>query len=183
MTSAITLETDRLVLRRPCIGDVAPEAEFYATDRSQFVGGPMSREMVWRSIATMIGHWDMRGYGFFAVDLKDTGAYVGHVGPWYPHGWPEPEIGWTLMNGYEGKGYAHEAAMATRNWAYAPVDQGGLGWTTAISMIAPGNARSIALAQRLGAVHDYDFTHERYGDCGVWRHPSPTDVRDMSNVA
>ena len=166
----VRLETERLILRKPNVGDVKAEAEFYASERSQFVGGPLTEEMVWRMVATIIGHWEMRGYGFFAIDLKSTGAYVGRVGPWNPHGWPEPEIGWTLMQGHEGHGYAFEAAIAVRNWVYSE-----LGWKTAISMIAPGNTRSIALAKKLGAVHDYDFTHERYGDCGVWRHPAPGD--------
>ena len=138
----ITLETDRLILRRPNVNDVDIEAEFYASDRSYFVGGPMTKEMVWRSLAAIIGHWEMRGYGYFALDLKSTGEYVGRVGAWNPEGWPEPEIGWSMMEGHEGHGYAYEAALRVREWVYAD-----LGWETAISMIAHGNDRSIALAR------------------------------------
>ncbi len=162
------LETERLILRKSRESDVDVEAEFFASDRAEFLGGKQSREQVWRMVATLIGHWDMRGYGFFAVEEKATGKYVGHVGPWNPEGWPEPEIGWTMMNGFEGKGYAFEAAVASRQWAYDT-----LGWTTAISLIDPANVRSIALAKRLGAAFDSEYTHERYGLMHVYRHPGP----------
>lgn len=162
------LETDRLILRKLTEADVEAEVAFYASDRSKYVGGPMTREMVWRMIATLIGHWEMRGYGFFACEEKATGEYVGRVGPWFPEGWPEREIGWTMMNNAEGKGYAFEAAQATLRHVY-----NDLGWDTAISMVDPANLRSKALAERLGAKYDYDFTHERYGAVNIWRHLGP----------
>lgn len=165
------LETERLILRGFKESDIAAEAEFYASDRSEYVGGPMTAAQTWRSVAGMIGHWSLRGFGFFAVELKETGAYCGHVGPWCPADWPEPEIGWSMMNGFEGRGIAHEAALATRRWAYET-----LGWKTAISLIAAGNARSIALARKLGAVYESDFEHERYGTVPIYRHPDASVV-------
>ena len=169
------LETDRLVLRAPRLEDVAPEAAFYATERSQFVGGPQSREQVWRNMAMLLGHWSFRGYGFWGVDEKATGVnfgkvgrrYTGHVGLRYPEGWPEPEVGWTVMENAEGKGYAFEAALAARAYAYDT-----LGWETAISLIAPANNRSIALAERLGARFEAKFDHERFGETLIYRHPA-----------
>ena len=168
---SIRLETQRLILRKPTIDDVPAEAEFYASDRARFVGGKMSRELVWRTMAMVIGHWDMRGYGYFAIEEKSSGDYAGRVGCWYPDGWPEPEFSWCLMGNHEGKGLAFEAAKAVRNWAYSD-----LGWTTAVSMIDPANVRSEALAKRLGAEFAYDFDHERYGKCNVWRHAGPKVV-------
>ena len=55
-------------------------------------------------------HWVLRGYGPFALEDKATGAFIGVAGPWFPEGWPEPEITWALMLGQTGKGYATEAA-------------------------------------------------------------------------
>ncbi len=166
-----TLETERLRLGAFSLEDFEPEAEFFATDRAAFVGGRMSREQVWRWMASVIGHWAFRGYGFFSVQEKASGRHVGHVGPWFPEGWPEPEIGWTMMNGFEGKGYAFEAAEAARRWAYE-----ARGWKTAISLIVPGNTRSIALAEKLGAWHERDFEHARFGRCHIYRHPGPEDL-------
>ena len=166
-----TIETERLLLRAPSLADFEPEAEFFASDRASHVGGKMPREQVWRWLASVVGHWAFRGFGFFGVEEKSTSRYLGHVGPWFPEGWPEREIGWTLMNGAEGKGYAFEAAKAARAWAYKT-----LGWDTAISMILHGNSRSVALAERLGAQLESDFEHERFGPCHIFRHPSPEEL-------
>ena len=163
-----TLETERLRLRAIKLSDFEPEAEFYASDRAAYVGGQMPREQVWRWLASVLGHWTFRGFGFFGVEEKSTGRYLGHVGPWFPEGWPEREIGWTMVNGAEGHGFAFEAATAARRWAYDT-----LGWDTAISMILHGNTRSIALARRLGATLERDFEHERFGPCHIYRHPAP----------
>ena len=171
MTTTIqipTLETERLVLRAPDARDFETLAEFYASDRSKFVGGPMTAEQTWRALAAEIGHWTMRGYGRFSLEEKSSGAFVGMVGPWNPHGWPEAELGWDLMDGFEGKGYATEAARATRDFAYET-----LGWTTAISLVAIGNDGSARVAERLGATRERNFTHGRFGEMNVYRHPKP----------
>lgn len=162
------LETERLILRAPALTDFEADVEFYASERSKGVGGPMEPEMVWRNLAARIGHWALRGYGFWALDEKATGAYCGRVGLWFPDGWPEPEVGWTLMGGAEGRGIAYEAAVRARTYAYEV-----LGWTTAISLIAPDNERSKALARRLGATLDSIYEHPRFGPTEIYRHPAP----------
>ncbi|MEM1301062.1 MAG: GNAT family N-acetyltransferase [Pseudomonadota bacterium] len=166
-----TLRTERLTLCPITENHFEPLAAFYASDRSRFVGGPTTAERTWRTLATEVGHWGLRGYGRFAVEETATGRMVGIVGPWNPHGWPEPELGWDLMNGSEGKGYATEAAQAARNWAYET-----LAWKTAISLVADGNDASARVAQRLGCSADGLFTHEVFGQMSVWRHPGPEDV-------
>ena len=168
MSTIVSLETERLLLRPIREADIAHEQAFYQTDRARFVGGALHPHEVWRAVASQIGHWHLRGFGPFAVEEKATGDYCGHVGPWYPADWPEPEISWTLMPSAEGRGIGYEAAMASRDWAY-----GTLGWRTAISLIDPSNRRSIALAERMGAQRDGSFQHYRYGEMGIWRHPHP----------
>lgn len=165
------LETERLIMRAPCEADFDAEAAFFASDASKFVGGPIRPDETWRMIAMLLGHWAMRGYGFWGVEEKETGSYVGHVGLWCPLGWPEPEIGWTLMNHATGKGYATEAALAARTYAYDI-----LGWDTAISLIDPNNTGSKAVAKRLGAKFDYTYDHPAFGEVHIWRHPAPSDL-------
>ena len=162
------IETDRLRLRPLGLADFEPLAVFYASERSRFVGGPESAEWTWRTLALEIGHWTLRGYGRFGVEEKATGALAGLVGPWNPEGWPEPEIGWDLMNGFEGKGFATEAGRAALDYAY-----GTLGWTTAISLVADGNDGSARVAERLGARLDGAFDHVRFGPMRVFRHAGP----------
>ncbi len=165
------LETERLILRAPSEADLDAEAEFYASAAADFVGGHKTRSETWRLIALFLGHWALRGYGFWGVEEKDTGTYVGRVGLWFPDGWPEPEIGWTLMTSATGNGYATEAAMAARTHAYDV-----LGWDTAISLIDPDNHASKAVAKRLGAAFDYHYEHPKFGTSEIWRHPAPADL-------
>ena len=174
MSTAIdipTLTTERLTLRAPGPEDFEPFAAFYASERASMVGGPMDRPDAWRALAGIVGHWHMRGYGRWTMVDRATGAPVGVVGLHCPESWPEPEVGWIAFEGAEGRGLAREAAEAARAHAY-----GALGWATAISLIDPRNARSIALAERMGAAREADHDHPKYGAMGVWRHPAPGEV-------
>ncbi len=165
------LETPRLRMRAFRPEDVASEQAFYRTDRSRFVGGPQPEYATFRALAGIIGHWVLRGYGFWALEEKASGRYAGRVGLWNPEPWPEPEIGWTLMDGFEGRGLATEAALAARVFAY-----GRLGWTTAISLIDENNIGSQGVAMRLGCERDGQFRHPEGWQAEVWRHPAPAEA-------
>lgn len=167
-----TLETPRLTLRGFVPGDVEAFAGFYASEASRFVGGPEDLVSTWKRIAAYAGCWSLRGYGKFVVVEKASSHTVGIVGPTFPEGWPEPEIGWTVLPEFEGRGYAAEAAIRTITFAY---DE--LGWTTAMSAIFPGNNRSFRLAERLGARHEGAVEVKPYGMLEIWRHLAPADFR------
>ncbi len=109
-------------------------------------GKAQSREYAWRMMATFRGHWALRGYGMWALEEKGTGRCVGWCGPWFPEGWPAPEVGWSLARPWWGKGLATEAAR--RALAHA---RNHLKWPRAIHVINPLNLRSIAAAERLGS--------------------------------
>jgi RimJ/RimL family protein N-acetyltransferase len=167
-----TTLTPRLRLRGPRATDFESYAAFVSSERSRFVGGPITREMAWRGFCHLTGHWVHRGYSMFIVADPATDAPLGMAGPWFPEGWPEPEIGWSIWDAEaEGRGLAFEAAEAARRFAYDT-----LGWTTAISLIAEGDARSEALARRLGCTRDGDFVHPVHGTSRVFRHPAAQDL-------
>ncbi|WP_282169935.1 GNAT family N-acetyltransferase [Ruegeria atlantica] len=160
-----TVETKNLILRAPQKGDLPAMTTFFASDRSRMVGGPKTPLEAWRSLLGRFGHWAIMGYGGWHIVEKASGAFAGWTGIINAPGWDEPELGWVIFDGFEGKGIAFEAAMAAR--AYAAQHQGVNG---PISYIAHENNRSRALAERLGA------TYEREGEvvgqrCQVWRHP------------
>lgn len=167
MTRAATLATDRLVLRRPEPRDVEGYIAFGQSLRARWSVGVRGRAESWRDFAAVLGHWQMRGWGLFAVTLPGDDACRGLVGPWFPDGRPEPEIAWLLWAADEGRGYATEAARAARAHAY-----GALGWPTAVSYIEEGNTRSIAVAERLGATLDAAAPTLR-DTVRVYRHPAP----------
>ena len=164
------LHTSRLTLRAPQARDWPAMAGFLTSERAAHVGGPVTRERAWRSFGHVVGHWMLRGYGMFF--LTETGAddAIGMAGPWFPEGWPEQEIGWSVFApAAEGKGYAAEAARAALAHAFGP-----LGWRTAVSYIDPANARSIALAERLGATTDTSAaTPDPADPTLVYRHHAP----------
>ncbi|PWE32229.1 N-acetyltransferase [Maritimibacter sp. 55A14] len=158
------LETDRLILRAPRLEDFEPRAAFYASDRSIWEDGPMDRAAAWRVWASEVGQWTLMGYGPFAVEDRATGAYLGEVGIYEPSAYPAPELGWFVVPEAEGRGIAGEAARAVMAWARDP-----LGWTRLVNYIDAGNARSIALALRLGGVRDDSLPGSGPGDV-VIRH-------------
>jgi RimJ/RimL family protein N-acetyltransferase len=169
VTPAPNIETDRLILRGPVMSDFEPLAVFFADAmRSTGFGGPIPRDQAWRWFATMVGHWHIRGYGFWTVTSKDSGEVLGICGLWYPDGWPETELGWVMFGNAEGKGIAFEAAKAVRAHAYD-----ALGFTTMTSNIVPGNTRSIALAERLGATLERTYQNVNMGTEHLYRHPAP----------
>ncbi|MBO9464166.1 GNAT family N-acetyltransferase [Tropicibacter sp. R15_0] len=162
-----TLSTERLILRPPAPKDAAATTAFYQTERSQYVGGYVPEFRAFSNFCAMLGHWEVRGYGLWAVTTKESDDIVGLVGPYYPQGWPETEIGWLMFDGSEGKGFAFEAAQAAIQDA-----RDTLGWTNIVHYIAPENARSITLAERLGAQRDPSATVPKPEDpCLVYRQP------------
>lgn len=163
------LDTERLIMRKPNASDWPAARDFYMSERSSMAGGNIDEGKAWRQFAAIIGHWDIRGYGLAAVVQKADDQTVGLVGQWHPGDWPEAELGWVLFEGAEGKGIAFEAATAARSYAYDT-----LKWNTAVSYIAKENARSIALAERLGAKLDESATQPHPDrPCLIYRHPSP----------
>lgn len=160
------LETERLILRAPRLSDLDALADFLASPRAQYVGGPSSRYQSWRSLLTVTGHWVMRGYGYWTVEDRASGQPVGRVGVHFHEGeWPEPELGWHIFNGFEGKGYAYEATLAARDAATTRFGLGSLS-----SLISPDNTRSRRLAERLGATVERE-TRVLDTPCLVYRHP------------
>lgn len=172
------IETERLILRGPEERDFDAVAAFFTEERSSGFGGPIDRNKAWRWFAGNIGHWAMRGYGFWSVETK-VGDYVGMVGMWAPEGWPEPEIGWfAASTTTEGKGYIREAAEAARDHAYGP-----MGWATLISLIYTGVDRSQALAERMGATYEADWEFADGESTRIFRHPSPEMLADQGRTA
>ena len=166
MTDTPRLETERLILRFPCEDDFEDWARVHADPGvARFTtGAPLNRNEAWRYLASIIGHWAIRGYGFFSVIEKASGRWIGRIGPWCPEGWPAPEIGWTLDPQVQGRGFATEAARACMDQV---VDD--LGWSHVIHLILEGNHPSERVAAALGsAVERRIDDFHGYGPARVW---------------
>ncbi len=160
-----SIATERLLLRSWRPDDLDPLLAMLSdADHAHFVGSTTSRGDAWRRMAAFVGHWSLRGFGVWAVSEAGDGPWVGWCGLWFPEEWPEPEIGWALAPAMTGKGYATEAALAARRYAYDV-----LGWSTAISFIDPLNKPSQRVAERMGA--RLEGTAQLRGvDVGLYRH-------------
>jgi RimJ/RimL family protein N-acetyltransferase len=169
------LDTERLILRAPSHADFDAFAPFVTSDRARFIGGGADKDTghAWRVLAILSGHWHLRGFGTFVMEERATGRPVGSAGPWFPGDWPERELGWTIWSAEdEGRGFAREAVTELRRHVYAD-----LGWDTAVSYIDARNARSLALARRLGCTRDEGAAPpDRDEPVEVWRHPTPAEV-------
>lgn len=143
----IQLETDRLLLRMWRESDFEPYAKMCANpDVMRFLGGKtFDRLEAWRHMAFLVGHWQLLGYGHWAVEEKNSNQFIGRIGFLNPEGWPGFEIGWTLAPEAWGKGYAVEGARYALEYAFNELDKPHV-----ISLIHPENKNSIRVAEKLG---------------------------------
>ncbi|MFI9558347.1 GNAT family N-acetyltransferase [Nonomuraea endophytica] len=166
------METERLIMRPLTGSDFDAYAAMLADPD---VAGGLAESVgtspadAWRSLATFIGHREIRGYSHWALVEKSSGSFVGRAGPWQPHGFPGLGVGWCLAREHWGKGYATEAAGAALNYCFTE-----LGAEQVISVILPGNTRSISVAERIGHRHlrDLDYRGQRVHLYGSDRRPS-----------
>lgn len=143
----LQLETPRLILRPPRVGDLDAWSEMMADEvTARFIGGVAPRAVCWRQLMTLIGAWHAHGFAMFSVIEKETGRWIGRLGPWQPEGWPGTEVGWAIVRDRWGRGYAAEGAVVATNWAFET-----LGWAGVIHSIAPENVASQRVAQKLGS--------------------------------
>lgn len=109
------IDTPRLILRGFCAADFDAYAEMCGDPevmRYIGMGKPLSREDAWRNMSMIIGHWQLRGYGMWGVEERQSGEMIGRIGCWQPEGWPGFEIGWSLQRVDWGRGLATEGAKA-----------------------------------------------------------------------
>lgn len=164
-SAAPTLETERLVLRPYRESDFEAFAAYFASPRSIYTDGPVSRSTAWDLFTAGAGRWMIAGHGAWAIERKSDGSALGLVSLNTAITLPEPELGWILWEGFEGQGYAYEAALNARNFAFEILQ-----WQDLISGIHEDNVASIRLAERLGASHDAELRLDDEPETLFYRH-------------
>ena len=154
------IETERLILRKPRLHDAGDLAVAYADPevvRFMGDGSTATREQLEQEISQWLERWESWGLSLFSVERREDGRVVGRAGflLWDPETWEIPgdetELGWLLAREHWGRGYATEAALALRDWAF---EERGL--TRLISLINHDNLRSIRVAERIGERYERD---------------------------
>ena len=155
---APVIETQRLILRPFRAGDLDAHAAVLADpDAARFIGGQQTREQAWRGMMISPGMWALVGCGFWAVERKADGRWIGQAGfgdfqrditpgldSW-------PEMGWIFAPGAHGQGYASEAVGAAIVWGERQFPAKDFS-----AIIDPRNTPSIRLAER----HGFERRHE-----------------------
>jgi RimJ/RimL family protein N-acetyltransferase len=144
----VILETERLILRMFREDDFEAYARICAdAEVMRYLGDgrALSQPEAWRHMAFIVGHWQLRGYGHWAVEERSSGKLAGRIGFLNPAGWPGFELGWTLGREFWGNGYATEGARRALKYAFEEMDRDHV-----ISLIQPQNQASIKVAERLG---------------------------------
>jgi RimJ/RimL family protein N-acetyltransferase len=146
------VETERLRLRGHTAADFENNFAMWGDERvTRHIGGkPSTREEAWARMMRYPGHWALLGYGYWLIEEKATGAYVGEGGfadfkrDMEPP-LDAPEQGWALSPAMHGKGYAIEAVLGMLQWG-----EPHFGSSRFVAIIDPDNAPSIRVAEKAG---------------------------------
>jgi RimJ/RimL family protein N-acetyltransferase len=160
------VETERLVLRRLEQGDRGAWIGIWSDPAVWGALQPGSRPDPGHALERFEHHrehWTRHGFGLWLVEDRATRTIAGWCGAAHPASVPEladeVEIGWTLRRPFWGRGLAGEAAACAVEAAFA-----NLGVDHVIALVAPGNLRSLRVADRLGMRHDRDVTYPATGE-------------------
>lgn len=172
------LHTSRLVLRRWREGD---ESAMAAINRDpevgRFLNRPVDEDAVAAFFGSMVGHWDIHGFGPWVLESREPGsegrllgfAGLAHLPPSLSAAGSSPELGWRLDRAAWGRGLATEAATAARDDAFAR-----LALPEIISIIHPLNERSQRVAGKLGMRRHRRIENSALGlEVDVWRLRAP----------
>jgi RimJ/RimL family protein N-acetyltransferase len=147
------IETERLRLRAHGPADLADCAAMWADPLvTRYIGGkPFSREDVWARMLRYAGHWSWLGFGYWLIEERATGRFLGELGfadfkrEMQPPIDGLPEIGWAFCSQAHGQGYATEAVRAALQWG-----DRRFGTTQTVCLIHPDNLSSIRVAEKCG---------------------------------
>jgi RimJ/RimL family protein N-acetyltransferase len=153
MTAIPPIETKRLRLRAHTLEDFPACAAMWSDPIvTRYIGGmPSTEQQVWARVTGYLGHWSLKGFGYWALEERESGRYVGEIGfadfkrELEPSIKGIPEAGWALAPGAHGKGYATEALLAAVSWGDAR-----FGAARTVCLIDPSNLASIRVAEKCG---------------------------------
>ncbi|MDQ6930778.1 MAG: GNAT family N-acetyltransferase [Candidatus Eremiobacteraeota bacterium] len=152
LREAPVLITQRLILRPHRTGDFEGLAALWADPAvTRFIGEPSTRQRSWARLLNYAGLWPLLGFGYWAIEERDTGTYVGDIGcadfkrEIEPSIAGIPEFGWALAVAAHGKGYASEALAECFRWCDAHMKS-----KRAVCIMDPENTASVRVALKAG---------------------------------
>ena len=145
------LRTRRLTLREYRVGDFDAFAANVADPVAMAILGTHGRRDAWRMFGCNTGGWLLHGAGWWAIELSDSGAFVGTIGAFFRETGPDIEIGWNTFRAHWGKGIATEAATEVVRHVFEDRAE-----RRAIALIDAANAASLRVAAHVGMTYEAD---------------------------
>lgn len=153
MPAAPDIETARLRLRAHRIDDLEDALGMWGDAAvTRYIGGkPSTEQQTWSRLLNYTGHWTLMGFGYWAVESKETGRFIGEIGfanfhrdiaPEMKHA---PELGWALTSSAHGRGYGTEAVRAATAWGDEHLPE-----ARTVCLIDVDNVSSIRVAEKCG---------------------------------
>ena len=153
LRAAPRLETDRLILRSHRVEDFPDCTAMWRDPQvvKYTIGSASTPQRTWQRLLAYCGHWSLLGFGYWAVECKSTGRYIGELGFADFHRDVEPsiegipEIGWALCVEAHGQGFATEALQKVQSWGDSHFRA-----SRTVCIIHRENLPSLQLARKLG---------------------------------
>ena len=177
MTVAPTIETERAVLRAHTRADFEPFATMWADPAvTTHFGRTFDRDESWGRFLRSVGLWPIMGFGYWAVEDRESGAYLGLIGiADFGRGIPEitgvPEAGWVLAASAHGRGLATELVSSMMAWADTHIDA-----PETCCIINPTNEPSIRVAEKMGYAY-LDRVPFEEGETLIFKRPRHAAIR------
>ena len=143
------LTTDRLRLRHLALSDTDGLLEVFSDQEAmRYYASTKDRAATEGWIRWCEKSYHENGFGLWAVVRRADEAVLGDCGLMLQpiEGRLVPEIGYHLVPGEWGRGYATEAARACRDWLFRETT-----YQEVVSIVDPANRRSRAVAERVHA--------------------------------
>lgn len=132
----------------------------------RFIGGkPSTPQQTWSRLLNYMGHWQAMGYGYWAIQEKSTGNFIGEIGfadfkrEIDPRMQNVPELGFALAAGAHGKGYGTEAVRAVLQWGDKHLPS-----KRTVCLVSDENAASLRIVEKCGY---RVFEHTTFNDAAV----------------
>lgn len=147
------IETSRLRLRGHHRDDFPHCAAMWSDPAvTRFIGGkPFTGQQAWARLLSYVGHWVLMGFGYWVMEERDSGQFVGEIGfadfkrDIAASMQGKPELGFALASRFHGKGYASEAGAACLAWADA-----NLPFPVSVCIVHAQNLASLRVLQKCG---------------------------------